>query len=129
MSTPPPSGSTLSTSAPSAASVAPPRGAATNADSSTTRSPARIASTGNSMNQPSGGGEPPVGDVPGVGCRGIGCEVPKPRRDLPDFRNFEQGNRAVVAQPLAFGVSVGGNARVSRQRPLAGGEGRVQRGI
>src|ERR1035437_3812396 len=42
MSIPPPGGSTLITSAPSAARVAPPSGAATNAESSTTRSPARI---------------------------------------------------------------------------------------
>src|ERR1035437_3200449 len=42
MSIPPPGGSTRITSAPSAAGVAPPSGAATNAESSTTRSPARI---------------------------------------------------------------------------------------
>src|SRR5258708_20961188 len=45
ISIPPPGGSTRITSAPSAASVAPPSGAATNADSSTTRSPARIAAS------------------------------------------------------------------------------------
>src|ERR1700692_3357436 len=42
MSIPPPGGSTRITSAPSAASVAPPSGAATNADSSTMRSPESI---------------------------------------------------------------------------------------
>src|SRR5450759_658002 len=42
MSIPPPGGSTRITSAPRAARAAPPSGAATNADSSTTRSPARI---------------------------------------------------------------------------------------
>src|ERR1700682_2313462 len=42
MSIPPPGGSTRITSAPSAASVAPPSGAATKSDISTMRSPARI---------------------------------------------------------------------------------------
>src|ERR1700681_1316226 len=42
MSIPPPGGSTRITSAPSAANVAPPSGAAMKADSSTMRSPARI---------------------------------------------------------------------------------------
>src|SRR5438067_9004087 len=42
MSIPPPGGSTRITSAPRAARVAPPRGAAMNADSSTTRRPSRI---------------------------------------------------------------------------------------
>src|SRR5258708_2165729 len=42
MSIPPPGGSTRITSAPSAASVAPPSGAAMNAESSTMRSPDRI---------------------------------------------------------------------------------------
>src|SRR5258708_21828911 len=42
MSIPPPGGSTRITSAPSAASVAPPSGAAINAESSTMRSPDRI---------------------------------------------------------------------------------------
>src|SRR5450759_2782302 len=42
MSIPPPGGSTRITSAPSAARVAPPSGAATNAESSTMRSPERI---------------------------------------------------------------------------------------
>src|SRR5258708_7323324 len=45
MSIPPPGGSTRITSAPSAARVAPPKGAATKAESSTTRSPARIAAS------------------------------------------------------------------------------------
>src|SRR6202521_4047469 len=45
MSIPPPGGSTRITSAPSAASVAPPSGAATNAESSMMRSPARIAAS------------------------------------------------------------------------------------
>src|SRR5229473_4964511 len=45
MSIPPLGGSMRITSAPSAASVAPPSGAATNAESSTMRSPARIAAS------------------------------------------------------------------------------------
>src|SRR5260370_21888201 len=45
MSAPAPGGSTRITSAPSAARVAPPKGAATKAESSTTRSPARIAAS------------------------------------------------------------------------------------
>src|SRR5215472_5158791 len=126
MSTPPPSGSTLITSAPSAASVAPPRGAATKADSSTTRRPARIPSMGNSMHEPSGRGEPPVGGVPRVGCSRIGREVSDPRRHLSDLRNLEQRDRAVVAQPLAFGVSVGGPPRAVSQGRLPGSEGCVQ---
>src|SRR5215472_11421503 len=154
MSTPPPSGSTLITSAPSAASVAPPRGAATKADSSTTRRPARIPSMGNSMHEPSGRGEPPVGGVPRVGCSRIGREVSDPRRHLSDLRNLEQRDRAVVAQPLAFGVSVGGPPRAVSQgrllaavpvaraaadgdgrprawiwRPLVGGESHIERAL
>src|SRR5487761_1840467 len=43
MSTPPPGGSTRMTSAPSAARVAPPSGAATKAESSTIRKPSRMA--------------------------------------------------------------------------------------
>src|ERR1700682_2412092 len=46
MSIPPPGGSMRMTSAPSAASVAPPSGAATNADSSTIRSPSRMGRRG-----------------------------------------------------------------------------------
>src|SRR5579872_902287 len=42
MSTPPPGGSTRMTSAPSAASVAPPKGAAMNAETSMTRRPSRM---------------------------------------------------------------------------------------
>src|ERR1700686_727779 len=45
MSIPPPGGSTRMTSAPSAARVAPPSGAATKAKNSTMRSPARIAAS------------------------------------------------------------------------------------
>src|SRR5260370_26327424 len=45
MSAPAPGGSTRITSAPSAARAAPPKGAATKAESSTTRSPARIAAS------------------------------------------------------------------------------------
>src|SRR2546426_12786639 len=45
MSTPPPRGSTRTTSAPRLASVAPPSGAATKADSSTIRSPSSTRST------------------------------------------------------------------------------------
>src|SRR5487761_703922 len=43
MSTPPPGGSTRMTSAPSAARVAPPSGAATKAESATIRKPSRMA--------------------------------------------------------------------------------------
>src|SRR5258708_25385848 len=63
MSIPPPGGSTRITSAPSAASVAPPSGAATNAESSTTRSPARIAASAG----------------PGV-IQGLGSLLPQARR-------------------------------------------------
>src|SRR5262249_37043007 len=74
-------------------------------------------------------GEPPVGGVPGVSCCGIGCEVPKPRRHLPDLRDLEQGDRAAVAQPLALGRSVGGSPHVRGQGRLAGSEGAVPRAV
>src|SRR5262252_10308997 len=71
-------------------------------------------------------GDPPVGRIPCVRCGGVRGEVAQPGGHLPDLRHLEQRDRAVIPQPLPFGVLVGGSPCVRREGCLTTGKRHVQ---
>src|SRR5258708_38438035 len=111
MSIPPPGGSTRITSAPSAARVAPPKGAATKAESSTTRSPARIAASAGRGVIQSLGSLPQQARRQGLGDVFEACGRSGPWQLLElTLRNLDRGANLVERGGLPAG----------RPQPLAG---------